>query len=139
MPAVRLSLAAVMAMAFALRRAIAFVPSTSARSNAGCQTVRQWQCRRSVTMAAGAEPIGTRRNVLLRSAALAAASLCSNIASALVATENPILADDAVSQLQQGNKEIYLIGTAHISEKSADLVRDVIRLVKVCTLRIVGI
>lgn len=48
----------------------------------------------------------------------------------LFAATPPSLCDPAVSLLSQGDKEITLIGTAHISEESAELVRRVIREVR---------
>jgi len=42
----------------------------------------------------------------------------------------PLESDGTLSLLQYGDKQIYLLGTAHISAKSADQVREVIQSVK---------
>jgi len=77
-------------------------------------------------MAAAA--VSTRSPAVL----LPAAPLPTQAGGAAVMSAEEVFCDQAVSRLLNANtgQEVYIVGTAHISAVSAELVRDTIRLVR---------
>ena len=82
----------------------------------------------AATAASALQPVTTRRGAL----DAAAASSC---AAAFGVVRRPAgaavpLCDEAVSLLRKGDQEVFLVGTAHVSKYSAQLVADTIDAVK---------
>eukprot|EP00953_Heterococcus_sp_UTEX-ZZ885_P024627 13459-Heterococcus_DN1.PRE.2 len=131
-------------MAMLTARCYAFVQSAGKSrsalvSNAQARIVQSASQTRSSALMMTAEQ-QSRRGLFAKFAATSGAALAwasTRTNSNAQALANDVLRNDAVSHLQRGNTDVYLIGTAHISEASADLVRDVIRQVKVRDLSVI--
>ncbi|CAM9445496.1 unnamed protein product [Discosporangium mesarthrocarpum] len=126
----------VLSFACIVSRGSSFVHSSPVRPSvtAGCR--HNQKCRATSVMEIEAPPLDRRELVRAAGGAMAAWAAASTLSPAVAAiatrdlARDAIFCDDAVSHLRSGRREVWLVGTAHISNASALLVEQVIRSVE---------